>query len=65
MLELVYQAETIVWEFINKMRTIDNIERKIPGQYWTNLKENLRRQEKSYHQHAKLGANFHLYRCHW
>ena len=32
--------------------------KKTPGQYWSNLKEKLRRQKESYHQHVELGKLF-------
>ena len=51
-------SRNIFLEFIETRITIDDIEKGIRSQYWTNLKENLRRQKKYYHQHAELGKLF-------
>ena len=39
--DLAIQAETFVWECIETRIKIDDIEKVIRSQYWTNLKEKL------------------------
>ena len=58
MLDLESQSETFFWECIESRITIDDIEKGEKSQYWTTLKNKLRRQNKYYHQYSKLGKLF-------